>query len=81
MSRTACQISANAGPAPRGSARKRANSSAGKGNSGTLRTDHHTVVNDNSAPTMNASVVTTGMPLAPSASLFMPKNTSRLGVR
>ena len=52
-----------------------------KGSSGIRLMDHHTDRNENAAPIMKAVVVTAGMLLSDTASLFMPNHTSSEGVR
>ena len=74
-------MSLNVAAAPRGRARSSAFSASVSGSSGTLRTLHHTVVNEKTAPTMNAASVTCGMWLSPTASLFMPSQTKIDGAR
>ena len=61
---------------PVGRARSASFSASDSGSSGTERTLHQTVMNENTAPMTKAVIVTCGIWLSPTASLFMPIHTS-----
>ena len=81
ISTKASLISTKVAPKPRGLARISASCCGVSGSSRTVITEYRMVTKDSTPPMMKAMRVISGMPLASTASRFMPIHTKMLGAR